>query len=39
MPPSTYRKKAAAGEFERNPLADGTLAYYVYDLLDWFLSR
>ncbi|HEX7169512.1 MAG TPA: hypothetical protein VF206_01690 [Rubrobacter sp.] len=39
MPASTFRKKAAAGEFERHPLTDGTHAYYVYDLLDWFLSR
>jgi hypothetical protein len=39
MPASTFRKKAAAGECERHPLTDGTHTYYVYDLLDWFLSR
>jgi len=38
MPASTFRKKAAAGECEP-PLDRRTHTYYVYDLLDWFLSR
>lgn len=39
LPPSTFRAKAAAGEFDRHRLTDGTWGYYAYDLLDWFLSR
>lgn len=39
IPKSTFREKAARGEFERHRLTDGTYGYYVYDLLDWFLSR
>lgn len=39
LSPSTFRKKAAAGEFERHPLTEGTWGYYVYDLLDWFLAQ
>ena len=36
MPESTFRKHASDGEFDRHRVTDG---YYVYDLLDWFLSR
>lgn len=36
---STFKTFAARGEFERHCLTDGTYGYYVYDLLDWFLSR
>ena len=36
---STFKQKAAVGEFERHRLTDGTYGYYVYELLDWFLSR
>ncbi len=39
IPQSTFKAAAARGEFERHRLTDGTYAYYVYDLLDWFLSR
>lgn len=39
MPESTFKTFAARGEFERHRLTDGTYGYYVYDLLDWFLSR
>ncbi len=39
LPRTTFRKKAAAGEFIRYPVTDGTYRYYVYDLLDWLLAR
>lgn len=39
MSESKFKERAAAGEFERHRLSDGTYGYYVYDLLDWFRSR
>ena len=39
LPRSTFRKKAAAGEFVRYGVTDGTYRYYAYDLLDWLNDR
>lgn len=39
LPRTTFRKKAAAGEFVRYGVTGGTYRYYVYDLMDWLMDR
>ena len=36
---TTFRKKAAAGEFTRYGATDRTYRYYAYDLLDWLMDQ
>ena len=36
---STFRAKAAAGEFPRYAVTGGTYRYYAYDLIDWLIAR